>query len=78
MRGRKEKRQEDKKETGGQLQLMLVELKTKKAAAAKHVYKLVYMSKTAQREKTHKRDQRLWTHAERGTTLCSMVVNLWV
>lgn len=47
---------------------MLVELKKKKnkkktkrkkAAAAKHVYKLVYMSKTAQRERTHKRDQRL-------------------
>lgn len=33
--------------------------KNKKAAAAKHVYELVYMSKTAQREKTHKRDQRL-------------------
>lgn len=33
--------------------------KRKKAAAAKHVYKLVYMSKTAQRERTHKRDQRL-------------------
>lgn len=46
---------------------MLVELKKnkkkktkrKKAAAAKHVYKLVYMSKTAQRARTHKRDQRL-------------------
>lgn len=34
-------------------------MKRKKAAAAKHVYKLVYMSKTAQRERTHKRDQRL-------------------
>lgn len=49
----------------------------KQAAAAKHVYKLV-CQKQHKREKTHKRDQRLWTHAERGATLCSMVVNLWV
>lgn len=54
-------------------------VKTKEAEAAKHVFKLVYVkNKTAQREKKLKRDQRLRTHAERGATCRSIVVNLWV
>lgn len=46
-------------------------VKTKEAEAAKHVFKLVC-------QKNSKRDQRLRTHAERGATCCSIVVNLWV
>lgn len=37
--------------SGGQSEIMFVEFKQKKAAAAKHVYELVYMSEKQHRER---------------------------